>query len=356
MTQLPEVVRVGDYGLEAVLQYITHLRLDDIEDLQTRSAQDASSLSDEELAKLMFAEEASALLNVTRDHIAGPSTHDTRTLMEELAAMEEMARFDHEMALALSEDRPLPVRLETIRPPAAADATAELFEYADSEEEDSDDTSSIASSSGRISAPDDSDDLPDMPLIRHECIICGDTIAGRVIQTLCGHTFDLDCIESMFRRATRDESLFPPRCCQISIPLPDVENYLDSELVSLFEQKSVEFSTPNRVYCHHPTCSVFLGPASTKVSAIYCYECTSSTCGKCKAEAHIGNLCTAGASSDVLEIAKQEGWQRCYSCQHMVELNHGCFHMTCLCKAQFCYLCAAPWKTCTCPQFDEGRL
>lgn len=132
MTQLPNVAPLGDFGLEAVLQYISHLRIDDIEDLQTRSAQNASSLSDEELAKLLFAEEASALLNVTRDHIAGPSTHGTRTLMEELLAMEEMAQFDHEMALALSEDRPFPVRPETKLRPGAA---AESFEYADSDEE-----------------------------------------------------------------------------------------------------------------------------------------------------------------------------------------------------------------------------
>lgn len=28
----------------------------------------------------------------------------------------------------------------------------------------------------------------------------------------------------------------------------------------------------------------------------------------------------------------------------------------CLCSTQFCYLCAAPWKTCECPQWDENRL
>lgn len=40
----------------------------------------------------------------------------------------------------------------------------------------------------------------------------------------------------------------------------------------------------------------------------------------------------------------------------MVELSHGCYHMTCLCRAQFCYACSALWKNCDCPQWDEQRL
>ena len=30
--------------------------------------------------------------------------------------------------------------------------------------------------------------------------------------------------------------------------------------------------------------------------------------------------------------------------------------MTCRCRTQFCYLCAARWKTCDCVQWDERRL
>ena len=34
----------------------------------------------------------------------------------------------------------------------------------------------------------------------------------------------------------------------------------------------------------------------------------------------------------------------------------GCYHMTCRCRRQFCYLCARTWKTCHCSQWDEKRL
>lgn len=29
---------------------------------------------------------------------------------------------------------------------------------------------------------------------------------------------------------------------------------------------------------------------------------------------------------------------------------------SCICRHQFCYVCNARWRTCTCPQFDEERL
>ena len=29
---------------------------------------------------------------------------------------------------------------------------------------------------------------------------------------------------------------------------------------------------------------------------------------------------------------------------------------SCLCGAQFCYVCGLRWKTCTCPQWDDARL
>ncbi|PVH71728.1 hypothetical protein DL98DRAFT_387736, partial [Cadophora sp. DSE1049] len=48
----------------------------------------------------------------------------------------------------------------------------------------------------------------------------------------------------------------------------------------------------------------------------------------------------------VLQAADENGWQRCYSCRRLVELDIGCNHITCHCGAQ--YICAQRWKTCTC--------
>lgn len=159
----------------------------------------------------------------------------------------------------------------------------------------------------------------------------------------------------MFRNACDSESNFPPKCCN-EVALADVREYLDEETADLFELKSVEYRTTNRVYCHRPTCSKFLAAATERSSYIECQACRIATCGACKEQAHIGQPCDKHVNSAVLELAEKEGWQRCHSCRHLVELTQGCFHMMCLCKAQFCYLCATPWKECKCPQFAEERL
>lgn len=41
----------------------------------------------------------------------------------------------------------------------------------------------------------------------------------------------------------------------------------------------------------------------------------------------------------------------------IIVANHSILtRRTCLCRKQFCYLCAAIWKTCDCPQWSEERL
>lgn len=40
----------------------------------------------------------------------------------------------------------------------------------------------------------------------------------------------------------------------------------------------------------------------------------------------------------------------------MVEHNQGCIHMTCKCKAQFCYICGLKWRTCTCADAQLGTI
>lgn len=157
----------------------------------------------------------------------------------------------------------------------------------------------------------------------------------------------------MFRKASVDESLFPPRCCQLVIPISAAETYLTHNVVTLFNKKAVEFSTPSRVYCHEPKCSAFIGPTTSESTALRCPDCPAVTCGFCRAKAHEGKECSD--TDDLNDMAKdmmeKEGWQRCPECHHMVELTIGCYHIICVCNAQFCYLCATQWKECSCPQF-----
>lgn len=193
-------------------------------------------------------------------------------------------------------------------------------------------------------------------------MICQDPIFEPEIRAPCGHFYDIGCITDLFQSATRDESLYPPRCCRQAIPLPQVRLHLTQALLAEFALKAQEFGTLKRVYCATPACSRFLGPLHegffTKVFTCTSPTCTTTTCGTCrgKYERWTHNCTLDTETEQVLTLSRTSGWSRCPGCAQMIELNMGCFHMTCRCKTEFCYLCRAPWKSCRCPQWDENRL
>ncbi|KIJ06423.1 hypothetical protein PAXINDRAFT_92030, partial [Paxillus involutus ATCC 200175] len=185
------------------------------------------------------------------------------------------------------------------------------------------------------------------------CVICQDPIFGSEIRAPCGHHYDIACVTELFQAATRDETLYPPRCCRQNIPVAQVRPHLSQVLVTEFQQKGEEFGTLKRVYCSSPTCSRFLGAVSEgfwngKVYNCPAPACTRRTCGSCRGE-HNGltHVCrTDDDAAQVLTLGRAAGWSRCPGCSQMIELNMGCFHMTCRCRTEFCYLCQERWKTC----------
>lgn len=174
--------------------------------------------------------------------------------------------------------------------------------------------------------------------------------------------------------AKREESLFPPRCCKRLISLAAADVFFSSNFIKHFEEKSVEFSTVNRVYCAWPICSAFVPPSHIKGDTGVCPTCGFWVCTICNGPPHHGQVCPEDtALSSLIQTAKQAGRQRSYRCRRVVQLAHGCNHMTCvrpcppwlcmpnfirscLCGAEFCYICARQWRTCHCDQWDERRL
>ncbi|KAI5997293.1 hypothetical protein F5J12DRAFT_852176 [Pisolithus orientalis] len=197
----------------------------------------------------------------------------------------------------------------------------------------------------------------------HVCVICQDPIYGSEIRAPCGHYYDIPCVTDLIQSATRDESLYPPRCCRQNIPFPEVQPHLSHDLVTQFQEKSREFGIPNRVYCARQTCSRFLGPLTETIFGVTVYDCSAPgcgtrTCASCRGR-YDGWMHTCRqdqGAEQVLNLGRTEGWARCPGCSQLIELNMGCYHMTCRCRTEFCYLCRARWKTCRCPQWDERRL
>lgn len=163
------------------------------------------------------------------------------------------------------------------------------------------------------------------------CIACCTGLANDAITLECDHQYCHDCLRSLFEHSFSDEELFPPRCCKKPIPVdlliahgvyrPDVQDR--------FEEKRVEFSTTNRVYCANTTCGTFVPPRKIRDGLAACAACKTTTCAACKKEGPHAGDCPGDADSEAaLALAKKEGWQQCGRCQRLIELTVGCNHMT----------------------------
>lgn len=144
----------------------------------------------------------------------------------------------------------------------------------------------------------------------------------------CDHEYCQGCLQDLFRACLTDESLYPPRCCRQPIILAAVRFFLNPELFHAYEQKKIEYDTPNRTYCFVPTCSTFIQSENIAGDCGKCSDCGTITCTICKAAEHNGDCPADPSTHAVLELAASEGWQMCLHCRRLIQLDTGCYHIT----------------------------
>ncbi|PVH70490.1 hypothetical protein DL98DRAFT_135935 [Cadophora sp. DSE1049] len=194
--------------------------------------------------------------------------------------------------------------------------------------------------------------------LKRQCTACQDSfIYCELARTPCKHEYCRDCIRDLFQASLTDDTLFPPRCCKQPITFGGgVRIHLTSALVQSFESKKIEFDTPDRTYCSNQLCSAFIRVENISKEKATCHDCSTVTCTICKSESHLGDCPADAGLQQVLVAAEEHGWQRCFNCRRVIELEVGCNHITCKCGSQFCYLCGEQWKACRCATWDENRL
>ncbi|KAH6711589.1 hypothetical protein BKA61DRAFT_486555 [Leptodontidium sp. MPI-SDFR-AT-0119] len=189
------------------------------------------------------------------------------------------------------------------------------------------------------------------------CVCCAEDFeSAHTSQMPCKRDYCHFCVQRIVINSLVDEALYPPRCCKQPFDMDSMRQALTPELISDFYEKKAEFETVDRAYCSNPICSTFLYPVNIVADTGTCPKCLTTTCVMCKAATHKGNCPQDTATQQVLELANTEGWKRCEHCKRMIELKYGCNHITCACRAEWCYICSVAWKNCPCPMWEENRL
>ncbi|GKZ23922.1 hypothetical protein AbraIFM66951_009142 [Aspergillus brasiliensis] len=76
------------------------------------------------------------------------------------------------------------------------------------------------------------------------CSVCYESyFAHKVTQLKCKHTYCDNCLKDLFLRATKDSTLFPPRCCREPIHLESAQLLMSETEISEFKCAEIEFST-----------------------------------------------------------------------------------------------------------------
>ncbi|KAJ7296795.1 hypothetical protein O6H91_Y098800 [Diphasiastrum complanatum] len=224
-----------------------------------------------------------------------------------------------------------------------------------------------------------------------QCSICLDDKDGSEMFTVssCCHKFCRSCVvrhAEVKIKASQVPVLCPEPNCATTFTVEECEQFLPSKTFDLLSKRLMESSIPEaeRMYCPFRNCSALMRRGNTDFSQlasssrnvrpstgpVNCVECERLFCAECRVPWHKYKTCDEYQklppelrdAEDVKlhQLAENKNWKRCKECRCMIELAEGCFHMTCRCGYEFCYVCGAPWKnkeaTCKCKLWDEHNL
>ncbi|KAB2614895.1 E3 ubiquitin-protein ligase rbrA [Pyrus ussuriensis x Pyrus communis] len=217
--------------------------------------------------------------------------------------------------------------------------------------------------------------------VKETCLICFEDIdVARMLSIgTCQHKYCLPCLKHHVEINLQGGLVAqcPHKDCKCEVNVDSCKTFLSSELANVLIERIKESLIPvtEKVYCPFPRCSALMSKQevleNTKTSFVgeggrKCVKCKHYFCINCKVPWHYDMSCydfqrseTYSCVEDQLlkSFASKKLWRQCSKCNHMVELDSGCYHITCRCGHQFCYNCGAEWKnkqaTCSCPIWDE---
>ncbi|RAL15889.1 uncharacterized protein BO97DRAFT_458856 [Aspergillus homomorphus CBS 101889] len=162
------------------------------------------------------------------------------------------------------------------------------------------------------------------------CTACYEIFSlGDLAPLNCTYLYCDDCLRNLFLQATKDPSLFPPRCCRQPIALLSIEYLVLQEEVQDFCEAEIEFTTVNRIYCSSLECGKFIPPVQITSDQAHCLACDVLNYSTYKNLFYQGEDCPEDIASEAkLNLARSEGWQCCFFCRAIIQLSIGSHHTT----------------------------
>jgi len=198
-----------------------------------------------------------------------------------------------------------------------------------------------------------------------KCDSCGEKLVEYYLP--CNHKYCFVCLEKLFRTSLTDRSLLPPKCCRLEIDPYIGKKFFNDKEYEKFTQLILECSAVEKMYCPETTCSSFILLGDFQDLKLFnCPSCKVEICFNCRRQSHPSLTCLEKSEeislsekeeNEMIEKIKEENkWATCRNCKRIIELKGGCYHITCVCKKEFCYLCGEKWKTCDHAHWDERNL
>ncbi|KAH6684072.1 hypothetical protein B0J14DRAFT_663772 [Halenospora varia] len=176
------------------------------------------------------------------------------------------------------------------------------------------------------------------------CVSCMEPGSKEKMVTLpCKHIYCGDCLSGAFKAALSSKTPF--QCCKQKVPIALGASTLPTTFQKNYSLLITELTTKNPLYCCLPTCHKFIPPSTLRGPTATCPspKCKARTCRACKKKEHKGVCKEDKEGMVVRRLGEKRGWKCCPSCGSMVEKTEGCLHITCRCKAQWCYACLRDW-------------
>ena len=196
---------------------------------------------------------------------------------------------------------------------------------------------STASASGTQTLKEKaSETVLEVPSSTADCASCSDHLdTDKLVKAACEHHYCKDCFSKFIEASLQQHDGFPPKCCKIPIPFRTVAGNVSVPIYSRYTARQAEIRNATALYCGVQGCGVKIEDDRIQGVRATCVACSRDTCTLCRGEfpekangRNVGHACKKDKARDqVLAIAKEEGWQTCYHCGNLIELNFGCHHM-----------------------------